>query len=97
MGSGQAIGHKRLEATCSQRAVGLEGVRQEPNEIGLRTQARNVSPARRASVWRADGQRQHQILVVTNFAVENNGLLRLYNLERTCNEVLRGAMSSYTT
>ena len=23
MGSGQAIGHKRLEATCSQRAVGF--------------------------------------------------------------------------
>ena len=76
---------------------GLEGVRQEPNEIGLRTQARNVSPARRANVWRADGQRQHQTLVVTNFAVENNGLLRLYNLERTCNEVLCGATSSYTT
>ena len=97
MGSGQAIGRKQLEATCSQRAVGLEGARQEPNEIDLRTQARNVSPARRASVRRADGQRQHQILVVTNFAVESKGLLRLYNLERTCNEVLRGATSSYTT
>lgn len=76
---------------------GLEGVRQEPNEIGRRTQARNVSRARRANVWRADGQRQHQILVVTNFAVENNRLLPLFNLERTCNQVLHGATSSYTT